>query len=151
MKRALVASILTVMVLVAGFAHVETAEASMAAYDAYLHDSNIKIKQTMKAGQKYRVSVKVQNSGDIKWEGRRFRLHSRIHKGPSGSSMQRDELTPIIYLKGVLHTGEWYTFYYDVEAPAYTGKYTLEWTMMRGSSNFGDLGTLPAFFLPSSS
>ena len=143
MKRKIVIGFVVFALAFMSLAFMQRAEAVSKAYfattyDAEIRTSNVDIPTRMEAGKKYRVRVTVKNNGTIKWEGHPFALSSRIYRGPSGSATQRDELTPLVDLKGAVDTNGSHTFEYYVEAPNYAGTYELEWSMMRGSTKFGD-------------
>ena len=110
-----------------------------AVFDAEIRASNIRIKTPMKAGTKYDVEVKVKNTGTSAWSrSDRIRLTSRIYRGPSGAPAQRDELTPDAEVGDDIAPNTTVDVEYRVEAPDYVGTYTIEWTMMKGSTKFGD-------------
>lgn len=106
--------------------------------DAEMRHSDVRIPTTMKVGQKYDVTIKVKNSGDVRWQGRRFAMKSKILRSPSGAPAQRDELTPDIELTDVINTGATWSCHFKVEAPDWTGEYTLEYSMADGNTLFGD-------------
>jgi hypothetical protein len=90
-------------------------------------------------GKTYDVSVRVTNSGTCTWTSTgKIILVAKIVRGPSGSKLQRDELTPDIPpMKGKVEPGKPYVFYYKIEAPYYLGAYKLEWIMTTSGKEFG--------------
>lgn len=139
MKRVLVTlgiGLFSLFVLV-GSSGIDTSGA--AEWDAEIRASNIRIKTPMKAGTRYDVEVKVKNIGTATWSrSDRIRLTSRIYRGPSGAPTQRDELTPDAEVGDDIAPNTTVDVEYRVEAPDYVGSYTIEWTMMKGSTKFGD-------------
>lgn len=106
--------------------------------DATIGSSGVDIPDRIVPARKYNVRVSVENSGTCAWEtSSRVRLSIKIVRGPSGSSMQRDELTPIVELKQKVPPGKSNVFYYEIEGPYYLGNYTLEWIMTVNNKPFG--------------
>lgn len=115
-----------------------TALAASKSLDAEFRRSDIRMPTTMKAGQKYDVVIKVKNSGDIRWQGRQFRMKGKIRRSPSGAPAQREELTPDVDLVSVVNTGEVWDCHFSVHAPTWTGHYELQYSMAEGNNEFGD-------------
>lgn len=106
--------------------------------DADIRPGSITIPAKINPAKEYTVRVVVENSGTCSWEtGSRIRLSVRIVRGPSGSPVQRDELTPILELKSKVEPGRSITFQYEIEGPYYLGRYTLRWVMTMSNKDFG--------------
>jgi hypothetical protein len=107
--------------------------------DATISTSGVTIPAKINPAKEYPVRVTVENSGTCTWDtGSKIRLSIKIVRGPSGTAMQRDELTPIVELKYKIEPGKSHTFNYDIEGPYYLGRYTLEWIMTINNKPFGN-------------
>jgi hypothetical protein len=107
--------------------------------DATITTSGVTIPAKINPAKEYPVRVTVENSGTCTWEtSSKIRLSIKIARGPSGSAVQRDELTPIVELKYKIEPGKSHTFNYDIEGPYYLGRYTLEWIMTMNNKPFGN-------------
>jgi hypothetical protein len=107
--------------------------------DATLTTSSVTIPAKINPAKEYTVRVVVENSGTCTWEtGSKIRLSIKIVRGPSGSAVQRDELTPIVDLKYKIEPGKSNTFQYEIEGPYYLGRYTLQWVMTINNKAFGN-------------
>jgi hypothetical protein len=121
------------------FSMSSSADAQTCAMDATLTSSGINIPAKIVQAKEYQIDVTVKNSGTCAWEpSSRIRLSIKIVRGPSGSAMQRDELTPIVELKYKVQPGKTHSFHYTIEGPAYPGNYTLEWIMVMNNKPFGN-------------
>lgn len=121
------------------FSIFSSADGQTCEMDAALTPSGINIPNKLVQAKEYQVDVTVKNSGTCAWEpSSKIRLSIKIVRGPSGSAMQRDELTPIVELKYKVEPGKPHSFHYTVEGPAYPGPYTLEWVMVMNNKPFGN-------------
>jgi hypothetical protein len=139
MKRAIknlsISAILICGIMLAGF----EANAQSCTMDATITTSGVSIPTKIYPAKEYPVRVTVENSGTCTWEtSSKIRLSIKIARGPSGSAMQRDELTPIVELKYKVEPGKSHTFNYEIEGPYYLGQYTLEWIMTINNKEFGN-------------
>lgn len=115
------------------------ANAQSCKMDATLTPSGINIPKKIVPAKEYQVDVTVKNSGTCTWEpSSKIRLSIKIVRGPSGSAVQRDELTPIVELKYKVEPGKSQPFHYTIEGPYYLGSYTLEWVMVVNNKPFGN-------------
>lgn len=115
------------------------ANAQSCQMDATITTSGVTIPAKINPAKEYPVRVTVENSGTCSWDaGSKIRLSIKIVRGPSGTAMQRDELTPIVELKYKIDPGKSHTFNYDIEGPYYLGRYTLEWIMTINNKPFGN-------------
>ncbi|UGQ46084.1 FG-GAP-like repeat-containing protein [Massilia endophytica] len=91
------------------------------------------VPSTMRAGQPYRVTVRMLNNGTTTWtDADMFRL---------GSQNPQDNRTWAgrVYLPTSVATGESADFTFDVTAPFQPGTYDFQWQMLReGDSWFGE-------------
>jgi hypothetical protein len=107
--------------------------------DATMTTSSVTIPAKINPAKEYPVRVTVENSGTCTWEtSSKIRLSIKIVRGPSGSAVQRDELTPIVELKYKVEPGKSHTFNYDIKGPYYLGRYTIEWIMTMNNKPFGN-------------
>ena len=80
----------------------------------------------MMAGQTYRVSITVRNTGTITWMARdNVRLGSQAWENNNVWGRSRVELP------GDVAPGQSGTFSFDVTAPSYQGYYAFQWRMLR--------------------
>lgn len=138
--RKIISRIGALTLLIFGFL---TAAASVNAQscrmDARITTSGVTIPAKINPAKTYPVRVTVENSGTCTWDtGSKIRLSIKIVRGPSGTAMQRDELTPIVELKYKIEPGKNHTFNYEIEGPYYLGRYTLEWIMTLNNKAFGN-------------
>ena len=117
--------------LFAGFASAQcTMESSFA-------PSNIDIPTRMETGQTARVRVNVHNSGTCIWFGRDVKLEIKVIRKPTKAPYPLEEFKSELKLKNSVYPESTNTWYYEIKAPMYAGRYELEWTMTNDDRPFG--------------
>jgi hypothetical protein len=140
MKKIMKGLVLGGIILGAMFiASVQTAKAQE---DAQLRAGDIRCPDQVRVDRSETVTVRTRNTGETTWIGKsKYFLRISITRGPSGSAVQRDELTPFTVLPDDVKPNEYYTFSLKIEGPTYTGSYTLQFQMSNNGRNFGDKAT----------
>ncbi len=114
------------------------AEAQSCTMESAMAGSNIDIPLRMETGQTYHVRVNVFNSGTCTWDTRFVRLSIKIIRKPSRAPYPLEEFGGSEKrLRNTVRTRTQHTWYYDVKAPMYAGRYEIEWTMTNDGDPFG--------------
>ncbi|MEW6126899.1 MAG: NBR1-Ig-like domain-containing protein [Acidobacteriota bacterium] len=149
MKTLITKTTFTILTLGMIFLLSQITNAQSCEMDAQMRPSDVVIPSQIVVNKTYRVRVTVVNNGSCNWDtSSGIRLSIKILRGPSGSSAQRDELTPIVDLKYKIKPGDRHEFEYEITGPYYLGNYTLEWKMVKQNKWFGDAVTKPITVVP---
>lgn len=90
------------------------------------------VPQTMIAGQKYRVTVTMLNSGTGKWKsGKGYYLGAQ---NPQGNTTWN---TDMIFIDGKVKPNQQVEFTFKIKAPSQPGQYYFQWGMERNGQSFG--------------
>lgn len=95
---------------------------------------------TFVPGKSYKAYVKATNTGTCGWGDDEVELRVKVVRCPSGSACQRDEFIPSRFDKNedYINPRDYEEFIYDWEAPAYTGKFNIQYQLYYMGKPFGD-------------
>lgn len=105
--------------------------------DSSFAPSNIDIPTRMETGQTARVRVNVFNSGTCIWQERFVKLSIKVIRKPSRAPYPLEEFKSELKLTKAVYPEKTHTWYYEITAPTYAGRYELEWTMTNQDKPFG--------------
>lgn len=113
------------------------ASAQNCTMDSSFAPSNVDIPTRMETGQRARVRVNVFNSGTCIWFPRKVQLSIKVVRKPSRAPYPLEEFKSELELRGSVYPEKTNTWYYEITAPMYAGRYELEWTMTNEGKPFG--------------
>lgn len=118
-------------ILFAGFA-----SAQSCTMEAAFAPSNVDIPTRLETGQSARVRVNVFNSGTCDWSTRFVKLTIKVIRKPSGAPYPLEEFKSEFRLRNLIRPRQDHTWYYEIQAPMYAGRYELEWAMTNEDKPF---------------
>ena len=88
----------------------------------------------------YQAYISAENKGTCGWDDGEIELRVKIIRCPSGSACQRDELIPSKWdtNKDYINSGQTGRFIHYFEAPAWNGKFVLQYQLYYKGKPFGD-------------
>jgi hypothetical protein len=103
--------------------------------------SDVRLPDEIHSGKKLQVYVTAYNIGDCDWMNGEVAMRVTIVRGPSGSAVEREELTTQGDIKmdrtEVDSKSGYGKFYYDIEGPDYAGEYILQFQLVHKGKPFG--------------
>lgn len=91
----------------------------------------------LEIGKSARVSVEVVNEGYADWSKVQPKLIADIYSGPSGRGANLPELVEFVETRSARHSGDRWTFQYQIKGPKAPGVYELAWQMGQKGRKFG--------------
>ncbi len=125
------------LTLCVGLLFVGFINAQSCTMDSSFAPSNIDIPTRMETGQTARVRVNVLNSGTCIWQERNVKLSIKVIRKPSRAPYPLEEFKSELKLRNSVYPEKKHTWFYEITAPTYAGRYVLEWTMTNDGKPFG--------------
>jgi hypothetical protein len=105
--------------------------------DSSFAPSNVDIPTRIVTGESARVRVNIFNSGTCAWIKSKVNLAIKVIRKPPRAPYPLEEFKSELSLRDNVISKKDHTWYYEINAPSYPGKYELEWTLTVNNKPFG--------------